>query len=536
MNRYLAYIKRHRRYAILVAALLVFGIGGLVFAFSNGKTEETPEPTPDSRSVEVASVATLTQEGTPLVLTGEVRSNSEAELRAESGGQVTGVYVKAGQYVGAGTILAETENAAQRATVMQAQGSVQAARAALAKIQSGARTEDRAIASAQEQSSQTSYEQAQISAGSAFDQSFGLAEDAVLNKADTFFDRPLTVRPNFKVNAASYDEALRLEQERVAIGEMLNTWRTETASTQNTDSALERTQSRLNRIKNFLNSIASYINQQAPNDATTRTDIAADQTVIQGARASVDAALAAVTGARQGLTQAQSAAVAGSKQLEKVNEGERPEDIQAAQASVTSAQGVLAGAVAQLENTRVRTPIAGTVSNISIRRGDFVTPAQTVAVVANKGGLEIETFISEEMKNRVTVGNEALIDGTYKGIVTSVEPGLDPVTKKSRVHIGFSGTTELTHGQFVEVAIVSGKVKETKPSDGFYIPITAIKVLPDALVVFTVSASSTLEAHEIEEGAIVGDSMLIKQGLTSDMKIVLDTRGRNEGDLVEITE
>ena len=536
MRRFWNYIQRHRRYAIFVAIVAVLGAAGLVFALSKDKPAD--EISVDTRTVKVASVASLTQEGT-LTLTGEVRSQSEAELRAETGGQVTGVYVKAGQYVGAGTILAETENASQRAAVLSAQGGVAAARASLAKIQGGARTEDRTAASAQEKTAQTSLEQARISAASAYSQALSLSQDAVIGKSDNFFDRPLTVRPNFKVNTASFDESTVLETERVAIGDLLNAWNNQVranAAQKNPDTTLAEAQDRIKRIKHFLDMVAGYINEQTVSAATTRETINADQAIIAAARSEADVALAAVTGGREGLAQAQSGAVSASTNVQKIQTGAQTEDIQAAQAALLSAQGGLAGAVAQLEHTRVRTPIAGTVSNISIRRGDFVSPAQTVAVVSNKSGLEIETFVSEEQKDRVIVGGEVLIDGTYKGIVTSVEPGLDPDTKKSRVHVGFSGTTDLTHGQFVEVAFLAGKVKEVKPSDGFYIPITAIKVLPDSLAVFTVGASSTLVAHPIEEGSIVGDSMLIKQGLTADMKIVLDARGHNANDAVDVTE
>lgn len=537
MRRSWAYIRRHRRSAILVALVAALAVASLFFALSRNKAVEE-QPVVDTRAVKVASVAALTQEST-LTLTGEVRSESEAELRAETGGQVTGVYVKAGQYVGAGTILAETENASQRAAVLSAQGSVAAARASLAKIQGGARTEDRTAASAQEKTAQTSLEQAKISAVAAYTQSLSLVEDAVLSKSDNFFDRPLTVRPSFRVKTASYNESLALEQERVAIADMLNAWSSDTKTNNaqnNPDAALANAQDRIKRIKRFLDNVAVYINQQKVDANTTREDINADQAVIALARSGADAALAAVTGARGGLAQAQSGAVSASTNVQKIKTGAQVEDIQTAQAGLLSAQGGLAAAVAQLEHTRVRTPIAGTVSNLSIRRGDFVSPMQTVAVVSNKSGLEIETFVSQEQKSRVIVGGEVLIDGIHKGVVTSVEPGLDPVTKKSRVHVGFSGTTDLIHGQFAEVVFLAGKAKVVNPSEGFYIPITAIKVLPDSLVVFTVSASSTLVAHPVEEGSIVGDTMLIKQGLTADMKIVLDARGHNENDLVEVTE
>ncbi len=537
MIRIWTFIKRHVRFVVPVVVVAVIGIGVLAYMLSR-PTPNDAAVAVETKAVKVASVASLSQEGT-LTLTGEVRSQSEAELRAETGGQVTGVYVKAGQYVGAGTILAETENASQRAAVLSAQGAVAAAQAAFAKVQSGARPEDREAASAQQESSETSLQQARVSAASAYSQAFSLAQDAVMAKADIFFDRPLTVRPNFRVNTADFDESDAVGQERVAIGAVLQEWEKRVrdgVARNDPDAALSDAQERTRRIKQFLDTVAGYVNEQTVDPNKARADIASDQALIGSARTQADGALAAVTAARNGLAQAQSGAVAASTNVDKIKNGAQTEDIQAAQAALLSAQGGLAGAVAQLEHTRVRTPISGTVSNLGIKRGDFVSPSQTVAVVSNKGGLEIETFVSQEQKDRVTVGGEVLIDGTYKGVVTSVEPGLDPVTKKSRVHVGFSGTTDLAHGQFVEVAFLAGKVQETNAKDGWYIPIAAIKGLPDSLVEFTVSASSTLIAHSIEEGSIVGDTMLIKQGLTPDMKIITDARGRNEGDAVHVTE
>lgn len=537
MNRLFTYIKRNTRYSVLAVLLVLVVATGAYFVFRKTSKDEVATAT-ETRAVKLVSVASLTEEGAPLTLTGEVRSSSEAELRAEAGGQVTGVYVKAGQYVGAGTILAETENAAQRASVQSAKGALDAARANLQKTRVGARTEDRTNVAAQEQGARTSLEQARIAGKNAFGQSYTSAQDAIQAKTDTFFTSPLTVRPQFKINSATYDEQVVIQDERVALGDELETWQKETQTlSANGDvaSALSRAQTRLTRIKRFLDSIGLYISKQQTSSKTAE-DIATDKATINAARTEVDGALSSVTAAQQALAGAQSGAVAAASAQEKVAAGAQPEDIQLSEAAVTQAQGAYNAALAGLEKTRVRTPIAGQVSTISAKSGDYITPGTTVAVVANKAGLEIETFVSADTKNRVNVGDSVLIDGSYKGIVTNVEPGLDPVTKKSRVHVGLSGATDLTHGQFVDLVITSDSTTpaSAKRSDGFYIPISAIKVLPSSLVVFIVTASSTLESHTIKEGSIIGDTMIIKEGITSDMDIVLDARGHNDGDVVEI--
>ncbi|HCC05083.1 TPA: hypothetical protein DEP58_02135 [Patescibacteria group bacterium] len=246
-----------------------------------------------------------------------------------------------------------------------------------------------------------------------------------------------------------------------------------------------------------------------------------------------------VHGARNGLTAAKSGSQVASLSSDVVLSGARSEDVAAAQAGVTQAQGALAGAYAQLENTLIRTPISGTVSTLNATRGDFLSSFDVVAVVANEGALEIEVFVSDSVRDRIVVGGPVLIDGKYQGMVTSISPGLDPVTKKSRVTVGITSDATLTNGAFVEVAFQGNEPETEKTTQQattteFSIPISAIKVLPRGFAVFTVKEDNTLEAHPIQEGPILGSKMLVPEGLTADIMIVNDVRGISEGDAVVV--
>jgi multidrug efflux pump subunit AcrA (membrane-fusion protein) len=202
------------------------------------------------------------------------------------------------------------------------------------------------------------------------------------------------------------------------------------------------------------------------------------------------------------------------------------------------ARGALAGALASLERTLVRSPIAGTVTTLSVSRGDFVGQQQSIAVVAREGGQEVVAYASGDVQSSLAAGMQARIDARYDGIVTEAAPGLDPDTKRARVTIGLTGETDLVNGAFVDVAITTGSSTKaaTTTRAGWYIPITAIKVLPDGLAVFTVGQDGVLVAHPIEEGTILGDRMIVREGITSDMAIVTDVRGRRDGERVDIAE
>jgi multidrug efflux pump subunit AcrA (membrane-fusion protein) len=223
------YGKQHpRKSAILVGVLLALLVVGSPFG---GGVEDTPKLGTSDASVRLASVAVLSEGGDSLVLLGEVRSVSQAELRAEKSGEVRRVYVSAGQYVRAGAILAEIENGSERAGVLQAQGTLQAAQAALSKATAGARGEDKASASAQTTNADIALSAARDAARSAYSQSYSLAQNAVFAVADDYFSNPYTVNPSFRVRTADYDERQVLEDVRVDIGRHLDTWKESTLET-----------------------------------------------------------------------------------------------------------------------------------------------------------------------------------------------------------------------------------------------------------------------------------------------------------------
>ena len=523
--------------AVLVAVLVLLGF----FIFFGKNDEVVPSDDVRTPSVVVTSVGALSAETEPLVLLGEVRSVSQAELRAQKSGEVTQVYVRPGQLVKAGAILAEISNQSERAAVLSAQGMVAAAKAQLDKTTAGARPEDKTSSVVQSQAAQVTLETAKQSARSAYSQAYTLAQDAVFAQADDFFSNPYTVNPSFRIRTASFDDKQIIEKERVEIAKILESWKQKTATSISDvalDSRLMEAERDLERIKTFLNSISSYISEQTIDANLASATKSAQEATVLGARSNISSAQNLVHGARNSLTAAKSGSQVASLSSDVVLSGARSEDVAVAQAGVTQAQGALAGAYAQLENTIIRTPISGTVSTLNVARGDFLGSFDVVAVVANEGALEIEVFVSDSVRDRLVVGGPVLIDGKYQGMVTSISPGLDPVTKKSRVTVGITSDATLTNGAFVEVAFQGSETETEKISQAttteFSIPISAIKVLPRGFAVFTVKEDNTLEAHPIQEGPILGSKMLVPEGLTADMMIVNDVRGISEGDAVVV--
>lgn len=514
---------------IAIIALVVF----LISFFGGDGPEEVAGPT--IKEVRVASVAKLSGDATTLVVVGDLRAAAQADLRAEKGGRVTRVNYKAGDRVPAGAIIAELENAAERARVLSAQGSLQGAEAALAKLIAGDRPEEREATQSALESANQSFSQAQLSAVTAFRQGYAAAQSAVEANADTFFRDVETINPKLVPTTQQFQTSEDIEQERVAIGDILEQWQEEVAQIDTGDdlsAAVTRGQQRLERINAFLNDISRVIAAQTEFNVSQAT-IDSQQAVIASARASANAGLGGLAQARTALANASLAKAQAESGVEINRAGARSEDIAGAQANVTSARGAVASAAADLDSTRIRAPFAGIISSLSVTQGKFVTAQEPAATVVSEAGdaWVVETFVSPEDRSRIESGALATIADIATGTVSTIAPGVDPATQKVRVDINLSSKPEtLAPGQTVRAAIKTNASSSDERSVA--IPLSALKLTPDSAFVFTVNASSTLVAREVKVGTVSGDRAVIESGLTPEIEIVVDARGRREGETV----
>lgn len=131
----------------------------------------------------------------------------------------------------------------------------------------------------------------------------------------------------------------------------------------------------------------------------------------------------------------------------------------------------------------------------------------------------------------------ALVNDQYEGVVTSVAPGVDQARGGIEMHVALTDTaseTELANGSTVSIS-VSQDTDTAATKKTIAIPVAAIKLTSEGAFVFTVS-STTLVAHKITVGEIVGQDIVITKGVTPQMAIVTDARGLSEGDVVSVTK
>lgn len=505
--------KRWQQLAI-GAAVLVLVVGGLALAHGKQPAADASQ----ARTVTIESVGALSGNSVGTSIVGTVRSVTQADLLAQTGGTVQRVNTRLGARVPAGFVIAELDNASQAAAVLQAEGAYESAVAA------------RNITGLQSGNAQSSFGEAQNQARATYQSAFTALDTALTTEVDAFYGGPTPIGPDLLISAP-YSNT-QLMRGRQALKERMDAWRAKLPAAQSTDptALLNQASADTQAISDFLVQLAAAASDRQ-SGAT-----AAQLSALAGARATVNAQLSAISAARDAYNAKKTAAAAAGNA-----NSEQGTQLEASNASVKSALGALRAAQAAYEKTRVRATIGGTVNFLPIQAGQYVNAFEKVATVANNGALEIVAYVPEEERTALSVGMKVTVEDDHTGTITAVAPALDPTTKQIEVHVAVDASPDLVNGQSVRITLPAEAVaapaktaSSTPAAAQILLPLTAVKLLPESRAVFTVGSDGRLVAHAVSIGDVIGDRITVTSGLTPDMRIVTDVRGLSEGQKVQI--
>jgi HlyD family secretion protein len=318
-------------------------------------------------------------------------------LSLTTGGAIAEILVNVGDRVRENQALVRSDAARQAAaSVAQAEAARQRAQARLAQLRAGARAQDVEVARAALQAAEARYNQ--VIAG-AREQERAQAQaqvDQAVKRADS-------------------------ARQRVVQAEL----------------ALKMAQDDLQRMEQLVAQRA--VPQQSVDQARTR--MATAQADLEAVRAEHAGAMAQVTSARQQLSLVQTGArkeeidaaradVRRAKaQLDLVMAGARREEVAAAEADVASAAAAVKQASAALDQSEIRSPLAGTVAWVGPKMGEFVAPGAPVVRVGDLSIWRIETtdltelnIVSVKTGNAVKITLDAIPGLELAGRVTEIKP------------------------------------------------------------------------------------------------------------------
>lgn len=392
------------RWKYLTAAFVVLVVVVAVVA------ARSPEPAPAAeaakKEVEVIHLADLQSDGGTIPLVGTLQSFQQLDVRPQMPGQVSAVWVKLGQTVYPGQIMAELSHRDLDAAVAQAQAQVSSAVAQLEKMKSGARAEDLVIL---EQSLAAARQQLEDMQNGARPQEIAIAKanlDAAQNALrDAEISLQQTEQQNTlnskKVvdNGALFIRSAQLSLEKILEQDLtvlfddnngdrviphiletillnqvndlradvefkLDLWKQQTAALAAQETvvvdALNRTNTELESFLSFLDLTSKMLQEAHATPEYDSTDIASAKSTVNTARAtvkglidSVSAQLQAIqqqplaneqslTSARTRVSQAQASLASAQEQYDIAVKGATPEQVRIQEAQVAQAEQQLA--------------------------------------------------------------------------------------------------------------------------------------------------------------------------------------------------
>ena len=218
--------------------------------------------------------------------------------------------------------------------------------------------------------------------------------------------------------------------------------------------------------------------------------------------------------------------------------GPREEEIRAAQAQVQQMKAALDYAETQLASTEIKAPVAGTVLQRIVERGEMVTPSAfgesgartSVVALADLNDLQIELDISQtdfarlKMNQRAEIIPEAYPNLRYQGFIAEIAPEANRAKATVQVKVKVENPDEQLRP---EMNARVNFLADAKPGDTpaavnrVLVPKAAVVNKDGADFVFVVKGSK-VEQRVIRRGDEIGDSFYVFEGLSGGEIVVTD--------------
>ena len=193
----------------------------------------------------------------------------------------------------------------------------------------------------------------------------------------------------------------------------------------------------------------------------------------------------------------------------------------------------------QLEYTRVRAPISGTVTARYTSRGELVRPNQHLFDIVDFDSLVARIYVPERELARLAIGQPARVVPTalggteFRGKVIRIAPTVDPKSGTVKVTVGLGGQHGLRPGLFVSVALVVGT-----NTDALLVPKRALIYDGERMMVYRIDPGTlTAERIVITPEMENRDFVVPREGLTEgDLLVIAGQAGLDDGTPVEILD
>ncbi|MFC6645372.1 efflux RND transporter periplasmic adaptor subunit [Granulicella cerasi] len=222
------------------------------------------------------------------------------------------------------------------------------------------------------------------------------------------------------------------------------------------------------------------------------------------------------------LTQAQSAYDIARNHLHSLSTVSNQATRKLAQGQLSSAQGKLNAAEAQVSYTHIQSPIAGVVTDRPLFPGETATTGTPLITVMDTSSLLAKVHLSQSVAQRLTMGDDASVsipgvDQAVPGKISLISPALDPGSTTVEVWIKVNNAAgAYKAGTSAHVSVVG----RTAPH-AVKIPLAAVLTAEDGTKsVMIVNADGTAHKVSVQLGINDGEDVQVMQGLNGSQTVI----------------
>ncbi len=426
---------------------------------------------------------------TGVMVAGTVVAQEEVELSFEMSGRVASVSKQAGEWASQGSVIATLDTRTISANVLKAQGDLDAE---IAKLNEYQRQEGSGLTEVETKKNQLARE---------IQNAYIMAEDAIQNKNDQFFQDAQSRFPKIFVLFDGYELRQEINQDRYELGLLLEKWQqwAQTTTKDNfTDETIRDTKRNLAEVQEYLNMIVPVVGRFEADSTHPQTTIDKYKNDIAAARSNVNDALANLINAEEELRSTTS-------------------QIPFQEARVKSARAVVQSYQAELEKGVIRAPFNGLVTKQDAKVGMSAMSDQALVSMISDSNYGIDTYVPEVYIAQIKVGNKAKVilssygaTQEFSATVSHVDPAasLRDGVATYKVELVFDANDErIKSGMTADVEIATETV-----NPAFWVPATAIIDQGGATYV-KVKNGETTELRRVEPGERTAEEVEIKSGL-----------------------
>lgn len=433
-------------------------------AAETAKIVNDPVRDVSTSSVEVKNVSEF------LEVNGEIATSTDSQVSATTGGKIVSVFVREGDLVSAGQIVAQldTENLQQQAA--QARASLASARAQYSQASSNAQLAPGRTSAAVKQA-----EAALRSAKSQLQKALNGARDEDRDQAN---NNLRAAKSNLDTSKKQLDRVRTLVKEGALPESQL-------------DTAKNAYEAALAQYENALVAVSVTKNASRPED--------------------IESAKENVRQAEQALESAKT-----TKNLDVILK----DQVEAAKAQIKSAEAQVQVAEKNLRESAVRAPFAGRIYGRPLQAGSVIAPGTPVVRIVSGNGIYFEGQLPSDKLGSIGVGTQVSIkvdslgDRAFSGKIAAVSPQGESIGRMFNIRVLFDEVSEaLRPGMFARGSVT---VREVKGAS--MIPLSAV-IERDGKSFVMVANGDKSKRVDVTTGIRSGE-MVEVTGLATDAKVI----------------